>query len=129
MTATDELTALQGTWRMISGESGGLSLPGAMAKNFNRVWRGDEIVVTNGSSVVMRANITLDPSQRPKAIDYRVTEGASRGRTELGIYSLDGDTFTSCLAKPGNRRPTGFRTTFGDGRTLSVWKRESDQQQ
>jgi hypothetical protein len=37
---------------------------------------------------------------------------------------VDGDTFKSCFAKAGAERPADFTTKAGDGRTLSVWKRE-----
>jgi hypothetical protein len=37
---------------------------------------------------------------------------------------VEGNTFKSCFAKPGTERPTDFTSQPGDGRTLSVWKRE-----
>jgi len=37
---------------------------------------------------------------------------------------VDGDTFKSCFGKPDAERPTDFTSKPGDGRTLSVWKRE-----
>ena len=70
-----------------------------------------------------KAKITLDPAKEPKTIDYEMTEGVTKGKTQLGIYELDGDTFKSCFGSPGAERPTDFTTKPGDGRTLSTWKR------
>ena len=72
----------------------------------------------------MKAKITIDPSKKPKTIDYQMTDGFTKGKTQLGIYEVDGDTFKSCFGKPGTERPTEFTSKPGDGRTLSVWKRE-----
>ncbi len=76
-----------------------------------------------GGQVFLKAKITLDPSKKPKTIDYRMLEGFTKGKTQLGIYELDGDTFRSCFSAPGDPRPTDFTTKAGDRRTLSVWKR------
>jgi hypothetical protein len=72
----------------------------------------------------LKATITVDPSKNPKTMDYQMTEGVTKGKTQLGIYELDGDTFRSCFSAPGAERPTEFTTKPGDQRTLTVWKRE-----
>ena len=51
-------------------------------------------------------------------------EGFSAGKKQLGIYEVEGDTFKACFSKPGDERPTDFTSKPGDGRTVSVWKRE-----
>jgi uncharacterized protein (TIGR03067 family) len=87
-----------------------------------RVCKGHEITVTIGAQVFLRAKITIDPSKKPKTIDYDMSEGFTKGQKQLGIYELDGDTFKACFGKPGADRPTDFKP--GEGRTVSVWKRE-----
>jgi uncharacterized protein (TIGR03067 family) len=74
--------------------------------------------------VFLKAKITTDPSKNPKAIDYQMTEGFTKGKTQLGIYELDGDTFKSSFSAVGAERPKDFTSKPGDGRTVSVWKRE-----
>ncbi len=73
----------------------------------------------------MKARITIDPSKKPKTIDYDVIDGPTKGKRHLGIYELDGDTFKSCFGAPGAERPTDFTSKPGDGRTSTVTRTKS----
>lgn len=43
--------------------------------------------------------VRLDPSKRPKAADWTIaTEGDLKGKTALGIYDVDEDTWRHCFA-------------------------------
>lgn len=119
-----DVAQLQGEWSMVSGEIDTKPMPEALLKGSKRVAKGDETTVTIGGMLFMKAKFTVDPSKKPKTIDYMMTEGLTKGKTQLGIYELDGDTVKFCFAKPGQDRPTEFVTKEGSGRTLSVWKRE-----
>ena len=72
----------------------------------------------------MKAKITLDPSKKPKTIDYLVSDGPTKGQKLLGIYEIEGDTLKSCFGAPGAGRPTEFSGKTGQRRTVSVWKRD-----
>jgi uncharacterized protein (TIGR03067 family) len=119
-----DLAQLQGEWSMVSGSADGQLMPEQMLKQMKRVCKGDETTTTMAGQVYFKAKITINPSKTPKTIDYQMTEGVTKGKTQLGIYELDGETFKSCFAKPGAERPTDFTSKPGDGRTVSVWKRE-----
>ena len=71
----------------------------------------------------MKAKIAIDPSKKPKTIDYEVTDGPTKGKKHWGIYELDGDTLKSCFGAPGAERPTDYTSKPGDKRTSTVWKR------
>jgi uncharacterized protein (TIGR03067 family) len=118
-----DLSRLQGEWSMQSGTADGFVLPEAMRTGFKRVCKGNELTVTNGDQVIMRAKITIDPSKTPKMIDYDVIEGPTKGKKHLGIYEFDGSTMRSCFGAPDMKRPTDFTSKQGDKRTLSEWKR------
>lgn len=122
--AKKDLAQLQGEWTMVSGSSGGMDLPKQMLKNSKRVCKGNETTVEVGGQLLMKAKFALDPSRKPKTIDYQVSEGRNAGKTQLGIYELDGDTVKFCFASPGGERPSDFTTAAGDGRTCSLWTRE-----
>lgn len=120
--AKKDLAQLQGEWTMVSGSSDGHPLPPELLKLMKRVCQGDETTSWMGGQIYFKAKLTLDPSQKPKTIDFQMTEGVTKGKTQLGIYELDGDTLKSCFAAPGAERPTDFASKPNDGRTLSVWK-------
>jgi uncharacterized protein (TIGR03067 family) len=118
-----DLVRMQGEWSMVSGEIDGTALPEDSVKGARRVTKDDETTVTIDGRVFMKAKFTLDPEKKPRAIDYRMLEGATKGKTQLGIYEFDGDTVKFCFAAPGKDRPTDFTTKEGSGRVLSVWKK------
>ncbi len=120
--AKSDLAQLQGDWAMLSANRDGTALPDEMVKNSKRVCKGDETTVVVGGQLLMKAKFSLDPTKKPKRIDYRITSGANAGKTQLGIYELDGDKVKFCFSTPGNQRPTDFAIKAGDGQTSSVWK-------
>src|SRR5262245_37018673 len=119
-----DLDLLQGEWSMVSGTADGQPMPEEMRKQMKRVCKGDETTVTSGGQVFLKAKISIDPSKTPKTIDYEMLEGFTKGKKQLGIYELEGDTFKACFAAPDAERPTDFANQSGDKRTSSVWKRD-----
>jgi uncharacterized protein (TIGR03067 family) len=118
-----EMGKLQGEWSMVMGERGGQKLPDALVSTGRRVAKGNNLTVTVGGQIIMKATFTVNPSTKPKSIVYTVTEGPDKGKKQLGIYEFKGDTVRFCFSIPGKDRPSQFSTTAGDGKTLSTWKR------
>jgi uncharacterized protein (TIGR03067 family) len=123
--AKKDLAKLQGEWSMISAQQDGQEASKDLIRGSKRVCKEDELTVTIDDLLYMKAKITLDPSKKPKAIDYKVIEGFKKGKTLLGIYEVEGDTVKFCFARPGKDRPDDFTADTGSGRTASVWKRIS----
>jgi uncharacterized protein (TIGR03067 family) len=119
-----EMTQLEGQWSMVSAEANGLSMPKETVNSGKRVAKDGETTITIGGQVYFKAKFSIDPTKKPKGIDYTMTEGPTKGKTHLGIYELDGDTVKFCFAAPGKDRPTEFTAKEGSDRTLSVWKRD-----
>ena len=119
---------LQGEWSMVSGSADGSAMPDAMRETAKRVCKGDETTVTVGGQLIMKANFALDPSRKPKTIDYQMIDGPTKGKKQLGIYEATGDTAKFCFGSPGAERPTDFTSKPGDGRTVSEWKRKQTRQ-
>jgi uncharacterized protein (TIGR03067 family) len=119
-----EMAQLEGQWSMVSGEANGMSMPKELVQGGKRLAKDGETTITIGGQVYLKAKFSINPTKNPKAIDYTMTEGPTKGKTHLGIYELDGDTIKFCFAAPGNDRPTKFTAKQGSQRTLSVWKRD-----
>jgi uncharacterized protein (TIGR03067 family) len=71
-----------------------------------------------GDAVGYRA----DPRARPARIDFHVTK-FGREMTLEGVYKVDGDTLTMCLAGLGAARPDGFEAPAGSDRVLVTFRR------
>jgi uncharacterized protein (TIGR03067 family) len=121
-----DMAVLQGEWKMVSGSSDGQPMPQEMLKQMKRIFKADELTVMMGAQTFFKAKITLDPSKTPKAINYDMTEGPTKGKKQLGIYELEGDTFKACFSPPDAERPADFTSKAGERRTLSVWKRQKE---
>ena len=119
-----ELPNLEGEWSMVSGMANGQAMPKQFVQTGRRVAKDGETTITMGGRLYFKANFSIDPTQKPKAMDYIMTKGPTKGKTHLGIYELDGDTVRSCFAAPGHDCPTKFMAEKGSQRTLSAWKRD-----
>ena len=119
-----EMAQLEGDWSMVSGEIDGLAMPEQYVKTGKRTAKDGETTVSIGGRVFLQAKYTIDPAKKPKTIDYAMTEGFSKGKKQLGIYAIEGETVKFCFASPGKDRPTEFTAKEGSGNTLSVWKRD-----
>src|SRR5947207_4842390 len=84
-----DLAELQGEWSMVSGSADGQPMPEEMRKQMKRVCKGNEVTVTMGTQAFLNAKITIDPSSKPRTIDYEMTEGVTKGKKQLGIYELN----------------------------------------
>src|SRR6516225_573594 len=73
--AKKDLMKLQGEWSMVSGRRDGQAVPKDVLAGAKRVCKDDELTVTVDDTVYMKAKIVVDPTKKPKAIDYTVTDG------------------------------------------------------
>jgi uncharacterized protein (TIGR03067 family) len=122
-TVKKEMAAIEGEWTMVSGEINGQAMPENYLKTGKRESKDGVTTVTFGGMLFMKAKYTLDPSKSPKAIDYEFVDGPTKGKKQLGIYEIDGDSVKFCFASPGKNRPTEFAAKEGSGNTYSVWKK------
>ena len=86
-----DMAKLQGQWVLVSGSANGQEIAEEIRDQLKRVYKGDELTVTMGDELFFKAKVTLDPSKKPKTIDYEMKEGVNAGKTQLGIYEFDGD--------------------------------------
>ena len=115
-----ELAKLEGTWQLVSGVNNGKQIPEDVVKMIRVVIKdGKHSVYFGNESAVKETPFTLDPAKDPKTSTDKLPDG----REIKGIYKLDDDTLTSCVAEPGKNCPTEFSSKEGSGWTLRVFKR------
>ena len=124
--AKKDLAKFQGEWVMTSGDRDGQAIPAEYLRQGKLVFKDGEVTMTLGDMLLMKARGTLDPGKTPRTIGYDVTDGFFKGKRQLGIYEIDGDTVKFCFANPDQDRPADFTVKAGSGRTLSVWKKEEE---
>ena len=115
-------TEFEGEWKMVTGVMDGTAMEASAVQWVRRVTTGDETTVYAGPQVMLKIKFTSNASTSPKTMDYVITAGANKGKTQLGIYEFDGSLLRVCMAAPGSPRPTKFESVRGDGRTFTVWR-------
>jgi uncharacterized protein (TIGR03067 family) len=106
-----DLALLQGNWTVESiKESDGKGPPDDVVKTFLVVIKDDIFTLTDKSGTLAALKMKLDPTKKPKTIDLTHQEGPDKGKTEPGIYKIEGDTLTFAVNDPGMERPTAFET-------------------
>jgi uncharacterized protein (TIGR03067 family) len=107
------LASPEGEWRLVSEEREGLA---------TRYDEGPSIVIKGGRWYLSggkreMAEITIDASTRPRAIDLRMAMDvaeANKGETLEGIFKVEGDDLTFCAARVRGAtvklRPAEFET-------------------
>jgi uncharacterized protein (TIGR03067 family) len=115
----------EGIWRVALLESDGIKMP---EEDYAKITVKNELdgrwTVRLEGEMIWKGVSTIDPTNSPKTIDFRPTEGADAGRTLFGIYEIGGDVRRLCYAEVGKDRPTEFGTWKGSGRVLVTFKRE-----
>jgi len=123
-----ERSKYEGTWRVDSLEVDGNKASDDDARKITVINRidGTWVICIDGSETY-RGTSEIDPTKKPKTIDFTPTEGDAAGMKHLGIYEIEENTRRLCFAKPGQERPTEFSAPAGSGHLLVTFKREKSQ--
>ena len=119
----DDLKKFDGAWVFTSWDHAGEALPAEARETAKWTIKGGKYTFEFGG-MTEEGTIKLDPAKKPATIDLAITDGQDKGKSQVGIYKIDGDTITVCLARPGaNDRPTEFKSTEENGFILVTVKR------
>jgi uncharacterized protein (TIGR03067 family) len=108
---TGDLAKLQGEWKTMIGPNKDrpvtFSIKGkAVAVKFTT---GD------GETLNLAGEIKVDESASPRTIDFVGFKHDGEAMDDSrGLYKVEGDTFTLCVAGPGEPRPAEFKAGSGD---------------
>ena len=131
-TAADEpktdVDKFQGTWAFVTWEQNGMPLRPADLKMLQMVVDRDRYELKRNDEINEAGTIKVDSTKSPKQIELKITKGDDAGKTQLGVYELDGDTLKFCVSiPPGSKeRPSAFETKEGSNTLLLVLKRKKD---
>jgi len=117
----DDLTRLQGVWKLVSATRDGKEMPEDRAKFLRARISGDTFTILDNGKAVEAGMLKLDITKDPKQIDMTL---ANDRRPALGIYELRRDTYKLCYSPPGKERPKTFAAKPGSGYTMAVWRRD-----
>src|SRR5262245_58996525 len=120
----NDLATLQGTWNITALESNGQPMSDITFNGAALVITGNHFRST-GMGAIYEGTLELDPTQNPKAFDMLFTAGHAQGVRHRGIYKLDGDIWTLCVATEGSKRPKDFSTAKGSGFALETLQRST----
>ena len=112
--------SLEGKWAVVRGERNGKPLTEAVRKTCFVTFRGEwmTFIGWDGEIIHEEGKFVLRSEENRKAID--VHDQAAK-KVSLGIYALDGNRLTLCLAVGAKTRPQDFKG--GPGRSLLVLQR------
>jgi uncharacterized protein (TIGR03067 family) len=118
----DDLDKLQGAWNVMSLESEGVKMPATIIAGATIVVEGSRFR-SLGMAGTYEGTLELETGCQPKTFDLVFTAGHAAGHRNLGIYQLEGDRWTICLAINSDTRPEKFQTTAGSGYALETLER------
>ena len=116
-----DVQQLQGRWMVLFQEAAGKSrLTGSGSQPVSLVFDGEHVrqIETHDFPPyvqIVEDSYVINPHQTPKEIDLSL--GGQ------GIYQLEGDTLTLCLASPSPHRPKAFDSHSAAESTLTALKR------
>jgi uncharacterized protein (TIGR03067 family) len=119
-----DLSKLQGTWTAAEAERDGKAADEVVGHRLTFKDERFEIHSKDGKRLYA-GTVRLDPSAKPAAIDFELTEGPLKGKVWKGIYSLEGGTLTTCDNAPNLDavRPRAFEAKSGSGYVLIRFRR------
>jgi uncharacterized protein (TIGR03067 family) len=124
----DDKSLLQGTWTVVSIETGGNAMPDEEVKKWAFAFTGNQVVVKMGMPMVeesgkiafvqageYKGTFELKADKTPKEFDMVVvrTEDGKEDKG-IGIYSLEGNKLKLCFFMDNNKsRPAKFESPKG----------------
>jgi uncharacterized protein (TIGR03067 family) len=114
----------QGTWRVTAFVLDGKEVAEEGFKKLTFINKADGSwsVMSEGKEI-SSGKSDIDPTKKPKTIDFLPTLGVFSGNEYLGIYELAKDTRQICFADKAKGRPTEFSAPAGSGHFLIKFER------
>ncbi len=115
----------QGTWQVTSFSRNGKETAKEIVDSIERVVDGKHVFWKRDGKRFAGTTVELNPEANPKTLDVSSDGGTMKGEKLLGIYKLEGDCLTVCMAPKGKDRPSKFEANPGTDETLMVFKKKA----
>jgi uncharacterized protein (TIGR03067 family) len=114
----------QGVWKVVAFEVDGKEVDENNAKKLTFINETDGTwKIESEGKEISSGKSDIDPTKKPKTIDFMPTSGVFSGNEYVGIYELDKDTRRICFVEKTKERPTEFSSPAGSGRYLFKFER------
>ena len=127
--AKKDLDKLQGVWTIAESTYDGADLPNDLASKLSFEIKGDQFTVKGDDETVQAyktITLKLEPSTKPKSVDFVVRAGNEKGTTIEGVYEITGaDEFKVAAKLDAKERPTEFKSPENSHVALITFKRQS----
>ena len=123
-----EETLHQGVWQVTSFMRNGKETAKETVDSIERMVDGKHVVWKRDGKRFAGTTVELNPEINPKTLDVSPDGGTMKGEKLLGIYKLEGDILTICMAPKGKDRPAKFEAIPGTDDTLMVFKKKTKPQ-
>jgi uncharacterized protein (TIGR03067 family) len=116
---------IEGTWTVVAVEVNGNKASEEDARKLTVVNGSDGTwsLLSEGKQI-SKGTSSVDPTQKPKTIDFTATEGEGKGKQYLGIYELGKNTRKMCFASAEKKRPSEFSSLPGSEHVLVTFERK-----
>jgi len=117
--------SIVGTWSLERGESGGMVIPLPPGGNeLSLTFNDDGTLVAHkgGKGPDENGKFSHDPKKSPAEIDLTESRPGGKDMMIRGIYKIDGETLTICMA-PLGERPTKIESPAGAQTIIMTLKR------
>jgi|ERR1019366_1277072 uncharacterized protein (TIGR03067 family) len=107
---------IEGTWSATGGSSEGKKVPDDLIAKamFVGVFKDGKYKVSVMGKDLETGTYKVDVSKKPATIDLTAADGKDEGKTQLGIFIIEGDKLTIAVGKADSKdRPKSFEG--GDG--------------
>lgn len=119
-----DLEQMQGTWLVDSLTEEGKAVPSAETEVLEVTIEKDVFTVKEKGKAVVRYQFKLDPSKKPKEVDFTYLGGDDKGKTEPGIYAIEKGQLKFVLDEKKKGRPTTFEGKETATYSVMVLKRK-----
>lgn len=111
---TGEVRQLVGAYKVVASEKFGRLQPPRRIDATFVTFTEDHVIVTDcRHQYTYEAAYEIDTTRRPWRITMTASDTVFDCEASVGLIEVDGDALRLVYALPGEAKPTGFRTGFG----------------